>query len=177
VDAVPLLLLPPQAGHDSCIVDFAPGQSQVHAALGAGLSRVFSLDWRAATEATKDSSVEDYRGVIAESAELLGGRVNLVGDCQGGSLAVIYTALHPDTVATLTIAGAPVDFHVGESLIHDWVRLLSPFSQMDFYRALVAANGGLMPGDALLTGFKIKQPEAETDRRPCAATGHPFLAS
>lgn len=78
------MLLPPQAGHDSCIVDYAPGQSQVHTALDAGPCRVFSLDWRAATEATKDSSVEDYLGVIAESAQLLGGRVNLVGDCQGG---------------------------------------------------------------------------------------------
>jgi poly(3-hydroxybutyrate) depolymerase len=43
----------------------------VHTALDAGLCRVFSLDWRAATESTKDSSVEDYLGVIAESAELL----------------------------------------------------------------------------------------------------------
>jgi poly(3-hydroxyalkanoate) synthetase len=91
--------------------------------------------------------------------------VNLVGDCQGGWLAVIYTALHPDTVATLTIAGAPVDFHAGEPLIHDWIQLLSPLSQMGFYRALVAANGGVLPGDALLTGFKIMQPEAETDRQ------------
>ena len=165
VDAVPLLLLPPQAGHDSCIVDYAPGQSQVHTALDAGLSRVFSLDWRAATEATKDSSVADYLDVIAKSAELLGGRVNLVGDCQGGWLAVIYTALHPDTVATLTIAGAPVDFHAGEPLIHDWIQLLSPLSQMGFYRALVAANGGVLPGDALLTGFKIMQPEAESGRQ------------
>ena len=68
----------------------------MHTALDEGLCRVFSLDWRAATEATMDSSVEDYLGVIAESAQLLGGRVNLVGDCQGGWLAVMYTPPHPD---------------------------------------------------------------------------------
>jgi len=163
--AVPLLLLPPQAGHDSCIVDYAPGQSQVQTALNAGLTRVFCLDWRPATQETKDAEVEAYIDVIAESVEHLGGHVHLVGDCQGGWLAVIYAALHPDTVATLTIAGAPVDFHAGEPLIHDWIRLLSPVGQLDFYRALVAANGGVLPGDALLTGFKLMQPEAETDRQ------------
>ena len=47
---------------------------------------------------------------MVEAVGQLGGRVNLVGDCQGGWLAVIYAALHPDTVETLTIAGAPVDF-------------------------------------------------------------------
>jgi poly(3-hydroxybutyrate) depolymerase len=163
--ADPLLLLPPQAGHDSCIVDYAPGQSQVRTALEAGLGRVFTLDWRGATAATKDASVEDYLDVIAESIERLGGRVNLVGDCQGGWLAVIYAALHPGTITTLTIAGAPVDFHAGEPLIHDWIRLLSPAGQMDFYRGLVAANGGILPGDALLTGYKLMQPEAEADRQ------------
>ncbi len=163
--AVPLLLLPPQAGHDSCIVDYAPGQSQVQTALNAGLTRVFCLDWRPATQETKDAEVEAYIDVIAESVEHLGGHVHLVGDCQGGWLAVIYAALHPGTVATLTIAGAPVDFHAGEPLIHDWIRLLSPVGQLDFYRALVAANGGVLPGDALLTGFKLMQPEAETDRQ------------
>ena len=158
-------MLPPQAGHNSCIVDYAPGQSQVQTALDAGLSRVFSLDWRGATAATKDAGVEAYLDVIAESVEYAGGRVNLVGDCQGGWLAVIYAALHPGTVATLTIAGAPVDFHAGEPLIHDWIQLLSPAGQMDLYRALVAANGGVLPGDALLAGYKLMQPEAETDRQ------------
>jgi poly(3-hydroxybutyrate) depolymerase len=163
--ADPLLLLPPQAGHNSCIVDYAPGQSQVQTALDAGLARVFSLDWRGATAATKDAGVDAYLDVVAESVEHAGGRVNLVGDCQGGWLAVIYAALYPDTVATLTIAGAPVDFHAGEPLIHDWIRLLSPAGQLDFYRALVAANGGILPGDALLAGYKLMQPEAETDRQ------------
>jgi poly(3-hydroxyalkanoate) synthetase len=164
-EAIPLLLLPPQAGHDSCIVDYAPGQSQVQTALDAGFANVFSLDWRAATAATKDTGVEAYLDVIAESVERAGGRVNLVGDCQGGWLAVIYAALYPDTVTTLTIGGAPVDFHAGEPLIHDWIRLLSPVGQMDFYRALVAANDGVLPGDALLAGFKLMQPEAETERQ------------
>ena len=125
-EAIPTLFLPPQAGHDSCIVDFDPHQSQVRTALEAGLTRVLSLDWVGATESTKDATVEDYIAVMVAAVGQVGGRVNLVGDCQGGWLAVIYAALHPDTVETLTIAGAPVDFHAGEPLIHDWMRLLAP---------------------------------------------------
>jgi poly(3-hydroxyalkanoate) synthetase len=164
-EAVATLLLPPQAGHDSCIVDYDPAQSQIRTALDAGLTRVFSLDWIGATPATKDASIEDYVAVIAETVERLGGRVNLVGDCQGGWLAVIYAALYPDTVHTLTIAGAPVDFHAGEPLIHDWVRVLSPRRDMDFYRRLVQANGGILPGEFLLAGFIAMQPDNELDRQ------------
>lgn len=165
VDVIPTLILPPQAGHDSCIVDYADGQSQVRVALEAGCGRVYSLDWIGATPATKDATIEDYLVTIREAIDSVGGHVNLVGDCQGGWLATIYSAVHPETVHTLTIAGAPIDFHAGEPLIHDWIRLISPMGQMDFYRAAVMANGGILPGDFLLSGFKLMQPEAESDRQ------------
>jgi len=162
---VATLFLPPQAGHDSCIVDFAPRQSQIATARAAGLTRVFSLDWIGATAETKDASIDDYLSVLVSSVEQLGGRVNLVGDCQGGWLAVIYAALYPETINTLTIAGAPVDFHAGDPLIHDWMQVLSPAGDLDFYRALVTANGGLLPGELLLAGFIAMQPEAEVVRQ------------
>ena len=164
-EATPTLFLPPQAGHDSCIVDYDPQQSQVRTALDAGLTRVLSLDWVGATDETKDASIEDYIAVLAEAIASVGGRVHLVGDCQGGWLAVIYTALHPETVETLTIAGAPVDFHAGEPLIHDWMRVLSPQRDLAFYRALVESNGGVLPGEFLLAGFVAMQPANELDRQ------------
>jgi poly(3-hydroxybutyrate) depolymerase len=164
-EQIATLLLPPQAGHDSCIVDYDPGQSQIRTAQDAGLTRLFSLDWVGATDTTKDASIEDYLAVISDAVAAAGGRANLVGDCQGGWLAVIYAALYPDTVHTLTIAGAPVDFHAGEPLIHDWVRLLSPGRDLSFYRDLVRANGGVLPGQFLLSGFIALQPENELDRQ------------
>lgn len=164
-ESTPTLFLPPQAGHDSCIVDFDPQQSQIRTALEAGLTRVASLDWVGATEATKDATIEDYISVMVEAIAHLGGRVNLVGDCQGGWLAVIYTALHPESVETLTIAGAPVDFHAGEPLIHDWMRLLAPEQDLTFYRSLVSSNNGVLPGEFLLGGFITMQPDIELDRQ------------
>ena len=164
-DIVPTLILPPQAGHDSCVVDYAPGQSQVQTALAAGCAKVFSLDWKGATEETKHATIEDYLYTIRAAIEQIGGHANVVGDCQGGWLATIYTAVHPETVHTLSIAGAPIDFHAGEPLIHDWLRGMSPLGSIDFYRAIVTANGGLLPGEVLLNGFKIMQPGAEIDRQ------------
>ena len=66
----PSLLLPPQAGHDSCIVDYPdPLQSQVRTALDSpGLTRVlYHLDWIGATAETKDASIEDYVAVVGEA--------------------------------------------------------------------------------------------------------------
>ena len=111
---VATVILPPQAGHDSSIVDFAEGQSQVITGRESGCHRIYSLDWVGATQETKDATVDDYMAILRETAELLGGKVNLVGDCQGGWLATIFTALHPEKVNTLAIAGAPIDFHAGE---------------------------------------------------------------
>jgi poly(3-hydroxybutyrate) depolymerase len=164
-DIVPTLILPPQAGHDSCIVDYAPGQSQVQTALEAGCGRVFSMDWVGATRETRNASIEDYLAAIHEAIQQIGGHANVVGDCQGGWLATIYAAVHPETVHTLSIAGAPIDFHAGEPLIHDWLRTVTSLGSVDFYRAIVSANGGVLPGDVLLTGFKIMQPEAEIERQ------------
>jgi hypothetical protein len=61
---VPTLVLPPQAGHDSCIVDYSSEQSQMRSILGAGLSRAFTLDWLGATPGTRDATIDDYLAVI-----------------------------------------------------------------------------------------------------------------
>lgn len=162
---VPTLVLPPQAGHDSCIVDFSAQQSQIATIAAAGLHRVASLDWIGATHATRDAGIGDYLTVVDEAVEHLGGRVNLIGDCQGGWLAVIYTALHPDRVNTLTIAGAPVDFHTGPAAIHDWVSVLGAGGDLQLFQTVVDAHDGVLPGGFLLGGFMAMQPAGEIDRQ------------
>jgi poly(3-hydroxyalkanoate) synthetase len=162
---VPTLVLPPQAGHDSCIVDYSPEQSQMGAILEAGLTRAFTLDWIGATPATKDAGIDDYLEVVARAVDHLGGRVNLIGDCQGGWLATIYAALHPEQINTLTIAGAPIDFHCGEPVIHAAVRSFAPGGNLGFYRALVAAGGGVLRGEHMLAGFIAIKPDNEVGRQ------------
>jgi poly(3-hydroxybutyrate) depolymerase len=162
---VPTLVLPPQAGHDSCIVDYLPGQSQMATILEAGLERAFSLDWLGATPETLDASIDDYLEVIDRAVTHCGGHVNMIGDCQGGWLATIYAALNPERINTLTLAGAPIDFHAGEPVVHEVLRHLAPGGDMRFYEALIAADGGVLKGEHMLSGFIMIQPGAEISRQ------------
>lgn len=162
---VPTIVLPPQAGHDSCIVDYSPAQSQMRTVLDTGLEHALALDWIGATRATRGVSVEDYIEVVDRAVHACGGRANLVGDCQGGWLATIYAALHPERVNTLTIAGAPVDFHAGEAVINEVVQALAPAGDMRFYEALVAAGGGVLKGSHMLAGFIMIRPLDEIARQ------------
>src|SRR3954467_14868426 len=145
-DVVPTLVLPPQAGHDSCIVDFSPEQSQMRTIAAVGLDRLYSLDWIGATQSTKDATIGASLAGVAAAADHIGGPVNLVGDCQGGWLATIYTALHPENVNTLTIAGAPIDFHAGDAVIHESVRVLSD-EDLRFYKHMVRLGNGVLKGE------------------------------
>jgi poly(3-hydroxybutyrate) depolymerase len=164
-DVVPTLVLPPQAGHDSCIVDYSPEQSQIQTIRAAGLHRLFSLDWIGATQRTKDATIGDYLAEIdAAVAHIGSGPVNVVGDCQGGWLATIWAALHPELTNTLTIAGAPIDFHAGDAVIHEAVRELSD-DDLSFYRNLVALGNGVLKGEFLLGGFIVIKPENEVAKQ------------
>jgi poly(3-hydroxybutyrate) depolymerase len=162
---VPTLVLPPQAGHDSCIVDYSATQSQMRTILDAGLSRAYTLDWIGATQETKDATVEDYLDVVDRALDHLGGKANLIGDCQGGWLATIYAALRPERINTLTIAGAPIDFHCGEPVIHAALKTFAPNGNLEFYRGLVKAGGGMLSGDHMLAGFIMIQPDNEVGRQ------------
>jgi poly(3-hydroxyalkanoate) synthetase len=163
-DVVPTLVLPPQAGHDSCIVDFSPEQSQMRTIRATGLDRLYSMDWVGANQATKDATISDYLGEVAAAVDLIGEPVNLVGDCQGGWLATIYAALHPENVNTLTIAGAPIDFHAGDAVIHDSVRILSD-DDLRFYKNMVRFGNGVLKGEFLLGGFIAIKPENEIGKQ------------
>jgi poly(3-hydroxyalkanoate) synthetase len=164
-DLVPTLVLPPQAGHDSCIVDYSHEQSQMQTILASGLERAFSLDWIGATNQTAGATIDDYIEVVDRAVQHCGGHVNLIGDCQGGWLATIYAALHPDRVNTLTLAGAPIDFHAGEPVIHEVLRKLAPHGDLSFYETLVAADGGVLKGTHMLAGFIMIQPADEVARQ------------
>jgi len=164
-DVVPTLVLPPQAGHDSCIVDFSPEQSQMRTIRAVGLDRLYSMDWIGATQSTKDATITDYLGEIAACIDEIGdGPVNLVGDCQGGWLASIVAALDPESVASLTVGAAPIDFHAGSGPLLENVALGAPYRGAP-YRAIVSAGGGVLRGEVMVNGFIALAPEDEIKKQ------------
>ena len=56
----------------------------------------------------------------------MGGRVAMIGLCQGGWLALAYAARFPAKVTRLALAGAPVDMDAGGSALADAARAATP---------------------------------------------------
>ena len=147
----PMLIVPPEAGHNSKIVDYGPGQSLVQCATEHFQGDVYVMDKLPAGPEHAHYSIDDCIRSLAQCVQHIGQPIHLVGLCQGGWQSAIYTALYPQKVKTLTLAGAPIDFHAGDGLISQWAQALP----LSFYQALVALGQGFMPGTFITNGFKL----------------------
>ncbi len=106
---VPTLLCTPLALHGAAVADLAPGHSLVEALRGAGIDRLFMADWRSASPDMRSLGIDEYLAALNVLVDDVGGRVDLVGLCQGGWLSLIYAARFPAKVRKLVMAGAPID--------------------------------------------------------------------
>lgn len=150
----PTLVLPPYAGHTSVIADFHRGQSLMATLLDNGLPRVLTVDWKSATAEMRDYDVDNYLAEVNICVDDRSEPVNLIGLCQGGWLAAMYAARYPHKVATLVLAGSPIDTSAGESAIKDYAHRLP----LSFFQELVAMGGGILKGRYMLRGFKNMHP-------------------
>ncbi|MCP4871758.1 MAG: DUF3141 domain-containing protein [Proteobacteria bacterium] len=144
----PLLIVAPEV-NGSTLADYGPGQSLVQVGKAAGFGRVCVLHWKQVTTATCDRDVDDSIADIVTCIDALGGRAHLLGICQGGWEAAVVAAIEPDKAASLTLAGAAIDFRAGDGAITRLVDSVPPAA----YRAFVAAGGGVMRGELLRAGF------------------------
>jgi poly(3-hydroxybutyrate) depolymerase len=152
---VPTIVDAPYAGHSAMIADYHKGQSLIETLLANGLGRLFLTDWKSATEDMKDFEIDQYLAELNVCVDDLGGRVNLVGLCQGGWLSAMYAARFPGRVASLVLAGSPIDTAAGDGPIK---RMAHSYAT-SFYEELVALGGGLMRGSIMLQGWKGMHPE------------------
>jgi poly(3-hydroxyalkanoate) synthetase len=83
-EGIPTLICAPFALHHSTIADFAPDHSLVAALQDAGIRCVFLTNWRSARSDMRFLSIDNYLADLNTLVDELGGRVNLVGLCQGG---------------------------------------------------------------------------------------------
>lgn len=153
---VPTIVDAPFAGHSAMIADYHKGQSLIETLLANGVERVFLTDWKSATEDMKDFEIDQYLAELNVCVDDLGGRVNLVGLCQGGWMSAMYAARFPAKVASLVLAGSPIDTDAGDGP----VKTMAHTYPTAFYEDLVAAGGGLMRGETMLRGWKNMHPEA-----------------
>jgi poly(3-hydroxybutyrate) depolymerase len=154
-EGVPTVVVAPYAGHSAMIADYHKGQSLIETLLANGLDRVFLTDWKSATEDMKDLEIDQYLAELNVCIDDLGGNVNLIGLCQGGWMSAMYAARFPAKVASLVLAGAPIDTDAGDGP----VKRMAHTYPIIFYEELVTLGGGLMRGATMLRGWKNMHPE------------------
>ena len=152
---VPTIVDAPYAGHSAMIADYHKGQSLIETLRANGVDRVFLTDWKSATEDMKDLEIDQYLGELNVCVDDLGGRVKLVGLCQGGWMCAMYAARFPHKVSGLVLAGSPIDTDAGDGPVK---RMAHAYPTL-FYEELVALGGGLMRGKTMLLGWKGMHPE------------------
>jgi polyhydroxyalkanoate synthase subunit PhaC len=137
------------------MMDLQPDRSLIRRLLERGVD-VFLIDWGYPDGADRFLDLNDYVNryllhCANKVCELRGeSQVNLVGVCQGGTLSLCFTALHPERVRNLITMVTPVDGQTPDDVLSKWVR------QLDV-GALVAAHGNI-PGEWLNAGFATLMP-------------------
>ena len=157
VNQVPVLIDAPYAGHSSTIADYDRGQSLVETLLDCGLERVLVTDWKSATEPMKDFDIDNYLADLNVAVDSVGGRVHLIGLCQGGWMSAMFAARFPGKVATLVLAGSPIDTAAGNGAIKKAAQKVP----VSFFEEMVAAGGGRMLGKFMLAGWKNMHPNEQ----------------
>lgn len=102
----------------------------------------------------RDLEIDQYLAEVNVVVDDLGGRANFVGLCQGGWISAMYAARFPHKVASLVLAGAPIDTDAGNGPVKGMARTLP----MSFDKELVATGGGLMRGELMLQAWKGMHP-------------------
>jgi len=151
---LPTLVDAPHAGHTAVIADYHKGQSLVATLLANGIRHVALTDWKSASDDMKDLEIDNYLAEVVVAIDDLGGRVNLVGLCQGGWVAAMVAARFPAKVNSLVLAGSPIDTDAGNGPI----KRMAHQHPIAFYEELVALGGGLMKGAFMLQGWKNMHP-------------------
>jgi len=128
------------------MLDLQPDRSLIRGLLARGLD-VYLVDWgypdRNDSALSLDDYVNRYLGACIDHVRREHGipSVNLLGVCQGGTMAICHAALHPDRVRNLVTMVTPVDFHTDDNLLSKWAQKLDVDGIVD---ALGNVPGGLL---------------------------------
>ena len=141
-DGVATLICAPYALHGSTITDLAHEHSLVAALKDAGLQRLLVTDWRSARQDMRFRSIDNYLADLNVLVDHVGGKVDLIGLCQGGWMALVYAACFPAKVRKLVLAAAPIDISAGASKISELARN----TPMSIFNDLVEIGGGRVLG-------------------------------
>jgi polyhydroxyalkanoate synthase len=138
------------------VLDLLPELSVIGRMQDRGFD-VWVLDWKATGDLGPSLRFSDYiDGAIASAAADAARahgveKVHVLGYCMGGTLAAMFAALHPERPKSLTLLGAPIDFHASGQL--------ATWTQRDLFDVdLLIDAVGNMPPVLMQSGFKLMNP-------------------
>lgn len=138
------------------MLDLQPDRSYIQNLLNLGLD-IYLIDWGYPTKADRYLGMDDYvNGYINNCVDFIRKKhrtekINIISICQGGTLSLLYTALHQNKIKNIVTQVTPVDFSTNEGLLFRWSK------DMDFDK-LVDGYDGLIPGEFLNEGFAMLKP-------------------
>jgi len=140
------------------VADLQEDRSMIRNLVKLGMD-VYLIDWGYPSRADRWLTLDDYiNGYIDNCVDFMRqqhglDKINLLGICQGGSMSLCYTAMHPEKVKNLTVMVAPVDFHA-TGKVPGLIALWGGNLNADL---MVKALGNI-PGDLMNFGFLMLQP-------------------
>jgi len=141
------------------ILDLQPDRSVVRRLLDAGHD-VYLIDWNEPSRLDRFLTLDDYvnrymDNCVDEVRERSGReRINLLGYCMGGTMSVMYAALHQEKVRTLGLMAAGLCFDGSGGVLELW-------GDDDYYDPEdVTETFGNVPAEMLDVGFALMDPVA-----------------
>ncbi len=149
------VLFVPSLVNRAYVLDLLPDRSVVRYLQGAGFC-VYLLDWGIPGTGDRNTSLSDYAdGRLGLAVDRILARDKaapvLAGYCMGGSLAMMYAALHPEKVASLVLLATPIDFDEA-GLLRLWAK--SSAFNLDAF----VSSSGLVSPDVLNMAFTMLKP-------------------
>jgi polyhydroxyalkanoate synthase len=139
------------------ILDLQPDRSVVRRLLEAGFD-VYLIDWGEPSMLDESLTLDDYvnryiDNCVDEVADRAGvDAINVLGYCMGGTMSVMYAALHPDKVRNLGLMAAGLCFAGTGGILEEWgdEEYYSPRDVTDAF--------GNVPAEFLDVGFALMDP-------------------
>jgi polyhydroxyalkanoate synthase len=139
------------------ILDLQPDRSVIRTLLSEGFD-VYMVDWGTPTEGDKYLTLDDYvNWYINDAVDFIREKhdmdsISVLGYCMGGTLSVMFTAIHPEKVRNFILMAAPLDFEADGGLLKIW-------SQKEYFDPdKLVDTVGLVPGEFLNFGYLLLDP-------------------
>lgn len=109
------------------MLDLQPGRSVVERFLKQGID-LYMIDWGYPSRKDRflgfDDHVNGYMDNVVDFIRQKNrvDKINLMGICMGGTLSVIYSALHPQKIQNLITTVTPTNFDTNKGLLNLWMK-------------------------------------------------------